>query len=525
MGSRVGIAMNLTQPLHKACRERPAATATISGGRRQSWQQLAERVARLAGVLRAAGLQAGDRVGILGLNSARYLECLYATWWVGGVINPINTRWTAPEIAASLDDCATRLLLIDAEFRHLLEPIRSHSRCLDCVLDTGGEASAGAPAYEDLLAGAVPMADVWRGGSDLAALLYTGGTTGRPKGVMLSHDNLAINALAALAAAPRLSSPVALHVAPLFHVGGLSFLLQLASRLPCHVMMSSFEPAAALRLIEQERVTECFLVPTMIQRLLAAPDFERHDLSSLHTLIYGAAPIDPVLQGQLRQQLPAVGLVQAYGQTEAAPVVTILGAEHHEARGPYPGKVASAGRPIGITELCILGASGAEQPVGEAGEICVRGPTLMQGYWGQPELTAATLRDGWLHTGDVGHLDEDGFLYVVDRLKDMIITGGENVYSVEVEKVLLGHPAVGLCAVIGVPDDRWGERVHALVVRHPGLAVSANELLQHCRLQLAGYKCPRSVEFRSDLPLSAAGKLLKHLVRASFWQDRPRHIG
>jgi acyl-CoA synthetase (AMP-forming)/AMP-acid ligase II len=520
-----GDIMHLTQVLHKACRERPESIATVCGDRRRTYRQLVERVARLAGALRDLGVQPGDRVSMLSFNSDYFIEYLYGTLWSGAAVNPINIRWAAPEIAFSLHDCNTRILLVDDPFAHMIESLRLQSPGLSAVIYVGdGTAPADALDYEALLSGATPARDSMSGGRDLAAVLYTGGTTGHPKGVMLSHESLGINALATLAAAPRASPVVALHAAPLFHVAGITFVLQIGLRLARHVLMRTFDPVEALRLIEAEGVAETFMVPTMIRRLLEEEDFNHRDLSSLRTLLYGAAPIDPSLQAQLLRALPNLECTQLYGQTEAASAVTALPPEYHQLDTAYADKRGSAGRPISTAEVRIVDVTGAELPTGQVGEICLRGPTVMLGYWNQPELTAAAVRDGWLHSGDLGYLDADGFLYIVDRLKDMIISGGENVYSSEVEKALLSHREVAMCAVIGVPDERWGERVHAVVVRQADGTVTEAELTAHCKKLIAGYKCPRSMEFRDELPLSAAGKLLKHVLREPYWRDRERRI-
>lgn len=511
--------MQLTQSLHKALRECPQSLATICGERRHSYAQFAERVARLAAALQAMGVASGDRVAMLSLNSDRYIEFLFGTLWAGAVVNPVNHRWSVAEIAYSLDDCGSAILLIDDAFVGLAASLRERSQALTTLIYVGDStAPEGMYDYESLLAAAAPVADARRQGNDLAAVLYTGGTTGAPKGVMLSHDNLALDALAALAAAPRAAKAVALHVAPLFHVGGLCFVLQLALRLSCHVLLPGFDAGKALAAIEREKVGESFMVPTMISLLLSHADFAKYDLSSLRTLMYGAAPIDRALLEQALRSMPQAQLVQAYGQTEASPVVTMLAGAHHRLDGS--GKLGSAGRPISAVELCILDEQGRACGVGEVGEICVRGPTIMLGYWNKPEQTAAALRDGWLHSGDVGYTDADGFLFVVDRIKDMIITGGENVYSAEVENALMGHPALLMCAVIGLPDPVWGERVHAVAVRRPGHDCCEAELIRHCRERIAGYKTPRSIEFRDALPLSGAGKILKYLLRDDATRQR-----
>ena len=516
--------MQLTQALHKALRECPQRPATVCAGRRQSYQRLVHRVARLGAALRSLGVRPGDRVGMLGLNSDRYIEYLYGTLWSGAAINPINARWSVAEIAYSLDDCDTRVLLVDDSFAQLIGPLRQQSRSLTTVVYAGdGSLPPGALSYEELLAHSEPASDAGAGDRDLAAVLYTGGTTGHPKGVMLSHDNLALNVFATLAASPRLPGAVGLHVAPLFHVAGVSLILQLTARHGCQVVLPGFEPGAALRAIEAEKVQETFMVPTMIRLLLEHEEFPQRDLRTLRTLLYGASPIDPTLQQQLLTLLPQLECCQLYGQTEAAPCVTALTPEHHR-KGGDSRKRASAGRPLGIAEVRVVDPAGTELPNGQVGEICVRGPTVMLGYWNKPELTAEAVRDGWLHSGDAGYQDEDGFIYVVDRIKDMIISGGENVYSCEVEKALLSHPAVAMCAVIGVPDERWGERVHAVIVRQPDSTVLDSEIIAHCKSLIAGYKCPRTVEFRNALPLSAAGKLLKHVLREPYWRGRGRRI-
>jgi acyl-CoA synthetase (AMP-forming)/AMP-acid ligase II len=287
--------------------------------------------------------------------------------------------------------------------------------------------------------------------------------------------------------------------------------------------MPRFEQTIALQLIEQERVEESFMVPTMLRLLLE--NAHDYDLSSLRTLLYGAAPINSSLLQLAMSTLPHVDFVQAYGQTEAASVITVLSAPYHTLSGPHAGKLDTAGRPINVAEVRIVDAKGFELCNGEIGEICARGPTLMLGYWNKPEQTAIALRDGWLHTGDSGYLDSDGFLHVVDRLNDMIITGGENVYSTEVEDILSRHPDVAMCAVVGIPDERWGEKVHGVVILRVGAHVDEADLIAHCRALIAAYKCPRSIEFRSELPISAAGKLLKYVLRDAYWKNQPRRIG
>jgi acyl-CoA synthetase (AMP-forming)/AMP-acid ligase II len=515
--------MQLTEPLHRGRRECPDATALVCGPRRLSFAQLADRVARLAGVLRQLGLQPCDRVALLGLNSDRYVEQLFGTWWAGGVVNPVNTRWNPKEIAYSLDDCETGLLLVADPFTEVAAELARHSRSLRTLVHVGdGPAPDGMLSYEALLAAATPVADARRGGDELAAVMYTGGTTGMPKGVMLTHDNLALNAQAAIAAAPRPAVAVGICAAPMFHVGGCGLTLQLMTRLAKQVILPAFDEVAVLDAIRDEGGNEVFLVPTMVKRLIEHPRFGEYDVSGLDLVLYGAAPIDAALLGQALRALPQARFCQMYGMTELAPVATVLPAHCHtaaEAEGePGRRRLRSAGLAVSTAELRIVDDQARAVPPGTVGEITVRGPTVMAGYWGKPEQSAEALREGWLHTGDGGYLDEDGFLYVVDRIKDMIISGGENVYSAEVENVIAQMPQVSACAVIGVPDAVWGERVHAVITLRPGQALDSGDVIAFCRNSIAAYKCPRSVEFRDALPLSAAGKLLKYQLRDPHWK-------
>lgn len=516
--------MQLTQPLHKALVERPEAEALVCQGRRSSWRQLAERVARLAALLQAQGVQPGDRVAVLALNADHLVVALHAIWWAGAVINPVNIRWSAKEIAYSLDDCDSRVLLVDAHFHALVATLRRESRCLRTVLHWGeGPAPAGLPDGPALAAASTPVADAGRHGDDLAAVMYTGGTTGRPKGVMLSHANLAIGQLSANLAATRPVDAVGINFAPMFHVGGLGLMLQLMQRLAPQVLLPAFDELAVLQAIQDERGSETFMVPTMLKRLIEHPRFAEFDTGSLQLVLYGAAPIDEALLDAAMAALPNAGFCQLYGMTELSPVVTALPAWCH-APGQPRQRLRSVGRPVPIATIEIHDAQDRLLPSGQVGEIVVRSPGMMTGYWGQPALSAEAMRGGAMHTGDGGWMDADGYVYVVDRLKDMIVTGGENVYSAEVENAITQLPQVSACAVIGTPDDTWGERVHAVVVLRPGTTLSEAEVVAHCRTLIAGYKCPRAVEFRTELPLSAAGKVLKQTLREPFWAGRSRRV-
>ena len=516
--------MDLTQPLHKALQERPNITALVCGERRRTFAQFVDRVARLAAVLQSLGLQPGDRVGLLALNSDRFVEYLYATWWAGGVINPVNIRWSAREVAYSLDDCDTRILLADAHFGAVAQQQRELSRSLKTLVHFGdGPAPEGMADAEALMAHARPVPDARRGGADLAAVMYTGGTTGLPKGVMLTHGNLYAGQLSANMAATRPPEAVGLNMAPMFHVGGTGLTLQLMMRLCTQVIIPAFDEVKVLEALQSERASETFMVPTMLKRLIEHPRFGEFDTSSLQLVLYGAAPIDDALLLQAIEKLPRAGFCQLYGMTELSPVVTVLPAWCHLPDQPAARR-RSAGRPVPIAEVRIVDAEGRPVPHGTVGEIAVRGPMVMAGYWNKPEQTAEVLRDGWMHTGDGGLMDADGFVCVVDRLKDMIVSGGENIYSAEVENAIAQLPQVSMCAVVGVPDDKWGERVHAVVVLREGTTLDAQALVAHCKTLIAGYKCPRSVEFRSEIPLSPAGKMLKYKLREPHWEGRSRKV-
>jgi acyl-CoA synthetase (AMP-forming)/AMP-acid ligase II len=506
--------LSLVQPLHKAPRERPDGIFTIFGKRRRTNAQFVDRVTRFAAGLTSLGLKPGDRVAMLSLNSDRFVEYIYATLWAGGVINPVNARWSPSEMAFSLQDSDTAILVVDDTFAPLTSELRERAPALKHIIHASdGPATEGTHSFEALIAEHEPIRDAGRNGDDMAALLYTGGTTGRPKGVMLSHANIATCSLALTAAAEHGGDAPGLHVAPFFHIGGVGVIFQFAFRRAPQVIMPAFQPGEALRLIEEEKVGDIFVVPTMLRWLLDHPDMARRDLTSLKSIRYGAAPIDTTLLERAMKAIPTAGFMQVYGQTEFAPVVTCLPPQDHHGPGAER-RLASAGRPLATATVRILDPDGRDVPTGTVGEIAVHGPQIMLGYWNRPEETAAAVRDGWLHTGDAGRMDEDGYLHVVDRVKDMIISGGENVYSAEVEDALAKMPGVAASAAVAAKDPEWGERVHVFVVASPGASLSLAEVQAHCRTLIAGYKVPRSMTLVDALPLSPAGKVLKHELRA-----------
>ncbi len=517
--------MYLTQSLQRSLQQTPERVATTFRGRRRSFREFGERVARLAGALRAMGMAPGDRVGMLALNSDRYLEYMMAVWWGGGVLNPVNIRWSVPEIVYSLDDCDTRILIVDDAFLRMVDGIRGSAKNAPTIIHAGdGEAPEGMLSHEQLITDSAPVEDAGRGGDDLATIMYTGGTTGFPKGVMQSHMNLWSACVQRMAELPPLPNSAVLHAAPLFHIGAMARTLVQFIAGESHVIIPMFEPTAVLDAIQREAVSEILLVPTMIQAVIAHPDFDKYDLGSVKRLVYGASPITPTVLEHMLARLPGVEFSHSYGLTEACPIVSSNPHENHGEAARRSGLSRSVGRGgLGVL-VKVVDPEGREVPRGTVGEIIVRGPNIMQGYWNKPEETAKALKTGWLWTGDGAYMDEQGYLFIVDRMKDMIVSGGENIYSAEVENVIARHPAVAMCAVIGIPDERWGEAVHAVVVAKPGASLTEDEIRAHCHEFIAGYKCPKSVELRAELPLSGAGKILKRDLRAPYWAGKTRAV-
>lgn len=490
--------MTLTQCLHRASRLNPGRMALREGARCWTYSDLLDEAARKAGVLRDHGVHTGDRVALAGVNSAAYVSWMLACWWLGAVIQPLNTRWSAVELTQALVDGAPRLLLVD----ETLSP-----RLADAAPPASTQVLAFAKG-EALAQRARPIDDLRVGGDALAAILYTGGTTGFPKGAMLTHTNLWSAAVARLATVPTAEDSRVLLVAPLFHVAGLGRLMGQFMVGASVVMQRGFNAKAVLQSLQDDGVSEVLLVPSMIQMLLDEPDVARYRLDGVRRVVWGASPISPALLERALAAFSQAEFVHAYGMTETAALVAINanvrngGARRH-----------SVGRPAVGVEVRILTPDGQEAATGQLGELAVRGPMVSPGYWNRPDDTARAFPQGWLLTGDAARLDEDGYLHVVDRLKDMIVSGGENVYAAEVEAALAQHASVARCAVIGVPHERWGEAVHAVIVPCDGHAPDADALHAHCRQQLASYKCPKSYAFRDELPMSAAGKVLKSALR------------
>jgi long-chain acyl-CoA synthetase len=540
--------LTIADPVRHARRTAARRPAVVCGAEVTDYATLHDRCARLVGGLRSLGVARGDRVAVLALNCHRYLEAYLGVPAGGMVVVPLNTRLAEPELRAIVADAGATVLLTDRDPGGLAGEV-------DTVV-------ALPDGYEELLSRAGP-ARLGEGVAedDLAALFYTGGTTGRSKGVMLTHRNLVANAFHKTLACRLEHDDVLLAVGPLFHVAGTAALLGLAWRGASVVMLPTFDPGGALDLIERHGVTIALPVPTMVAAIVDEQRRRPRDVSSLRLLGHAASPIAAELLRRAHETFPDAELAHYYGATETAPIVTCLPHEERELDGP---RLGSCGQPVPGVEVRVVapappdrpsgsGEAGAPAPQGasddpdgpgdrggpgeadtgdgpgelapgEVGEVVVRGPNVMAGYWRDPEATARALSGGWYRTGDLGRLDGDGYLFLVDRLDDMIVSGGENVYSAEVEDVLNRHPAVLEAAVFGVPDERWGEAVHAVVVVRPGADADtdagalAGALDRLCRESIAGYKTPKRIEVRHEpLPKSGPGKILKRALRAPHW--------
>jgi len=516
--------LSYVEAIRSAVQE-PTSPASVFDGRTRDWGALLRRAARLAGGLRHLGIEPGDRVAVLGTNSDRYMELYLAIPWAGAVVAPLNPRWSAEENRHAIGDCAPKVIFVgDGVAAPTLDLLSELAPSLTPIWFAASPTPDGWTEYDSLVAGP-PIEPVRRRGADLFGIFYTGGTTGRAKGVMLSHAGLVGNCRAIREAGLFPAGCRGLVVAPLFHLAAAAVLTAIMMAGGAAVILGAFSPAETLGAIDEGAVTDALLVPTMIQMMLDDPAFDARRLERLERIIYGASPIAEATLDRMMAGAPHVDFFQAYGMTEVSCAATILRPEFHVGTHRDAGRHRAAGQAIANTEVMISDAEGNPAAPGQIGEILVRGAGLMLGYWNQPALTADALRDGWMHTGDGGRMDELGLVYVVDRLKDMIVSGGENVYSGEVESALARHPAVVQSAVFGVPDERWGERVHAVIVVRPGAEVTGEEVAAHCRTLIAGYKCPKTVELRGEpLPMSAAGKVLKHVLRESWWQGRDRNV-
>ncbi len=519
--------MLIQDMLARAVRLHGGRPALVDGEVRLTYGELNVRVHKLAAALQGLGLGHGDHVAILAHNSFRYMEVYLAIPVAGLVLAPVNTRLSPSETAFILNDGEIKALIVAREFLPLLEKIRGELKTMREVVVLEEGPADGMHAYEDLLAAADPARldpRAWQG-DDMAFLCYTGGTTGLPKGVMLSQHNVAVNAQHAIRLAEFTERDVWLHSCPMFHAADYWSCFALTLLGAFHVFMEKFEPRQVLEMIQAHGVTRILLVPTMINMILELPDAADFDVSTIQRVLYGASPM-PVERLKAAMELFGPVMQHLYGQTETSPFLTSTLLRDCKSSGTEEEmrRLSSCGQEIVGVEVRVVNASGQQVQPGEVGEVIARGPNVMLGYWRRPEETKKALVDGWVRTGDMATVDSKQYIYIMDRAKDMIITGGENVFSPEVENVLYSHPAVLDAAVIGVPDDKWGEAVKAIVVPQPGRQVTAEELIAHCQEWIAHYKCPSTVDFVESLPKSGPGKILKSELRKPFWEGRERAV-
>jgi len=508
--------------LRYRARQQPDQVALWHEGRSTTYAELDRRSSQVATALLAAGLRPGQRVCVLDKGHDLVFDVLFGIGKAGGVFTPVNWRLAAPEIAFVVNDAEAPFLFVGEAFAAAVAQIAGELSTVGRIICWGKPARADWVPYQDFVGDAGtedPRRD--SGEHDTAWQLYTSGTTGHPKGAELTHLNLCSGMAAGLLGFGGVQpGDVGLVCMPLYHIGGSGYALSLLYAGAKLVVTREADPGQILELIPAQRIQYAFLVPALLNFLLQHPKCAQTDFSSLETFLYGASPIPEAL---LSRCLETFGcrFVQAYGLTETTGALVLLPARDHVPGGP---RLRACGLPVFGCEVKVIDGEGRPCAPGEVGEIVMRGALIMKGYWNRPEATASAIRDGWFHSGDAGYLDADGYLYIHDRVKDMIVSGAENVYPAEVESVLYAHPAVADVAVIGVPDDKWGESVKAVVVRKPDAQVSGAELIEFCQGKIAGYKRPRSVDFVDALPRNPTGKILKRELRAHYWKDRDRQV-
>ncbi len=501
--------------------------AIADGDTRYTYREAAERVKRFAAGLLKLGIKPGAHIGILANNSHRYWETYFAVHYSGTPLAPLNTRLTAKELEFIMKDGEIRALIIGPEFLELLEKFRAALPDLQHVIVLADQAPEGMLTYESVLASAEPLQKAARDWheDDMINLCYTGGTTGLPKGVMLSQRNVVSNAQHAVMTAGYREGDRWLHVAPMFHLADAWACYSISMVGGLHAFIPGFVPDLFLDAIQREEITVTLLVPTMINFVVNYPDVGNYRLSSLRLVLFGASPM-PVDRLKAAVKLFGPVFAQAYGMTETSPLLTAQKLEWMDYDSPEGlERLASCGREIVGVRVRVVDENDNDVAPGDVGEIIAQGPNIMLGYWNRPEETAAALRNGWMHTGDVARIDEQGFIFIVDRAKDMIISGGENIFSTEVENALYEHPAVLEVAVIGIPSEQWGEAVHAVVVLRPDTEATEQQLIDHCHELIAGYKCPKSVTLSEQpLPKSGPGKILKTDIRKPFWAEQETQV-
>ncbi len=505
---------SLSQFLRRAAQINPEGVATQYLTRQTTWGQTLSRVERTAGFIQQQGVPKNSMVAILANNSDRYLEWLFAIPWAGAVAAPLNTRWSQVELDNAIEELAPRLLVVDSANYPFVAGL-NHDLLTNTIIYCFDAIEGISPSGDEHIQAANPLPDQDRKDNDLAMICYTGGTTGRAKGAMLTHQGVYTNVMQWINAVQATPQDTLLVLPPLFHAAGAGNAFA-AAALACRcVFIERFDIPVVLETIAAAKVTNVPLVATMLDWIVNYPDMSNYNLSSWNKITYGASPIPaPVLQKALKL-LPQVEFFQVYGQSEGGPTISVLA--HHKHVEPNARHLRSAGQVVMGSEIAILDEQGNQLSIDAFGEVAVKGPGVAIGYWHQEDETQKAFANGWLRTGDAGRIDAEGYLFIEDRIKDMIISGGENVFPAQVESALRSHPALLECAVIGIPSERWGEQVHAIVRVNPETKVTEAELDQHMRQQLAGFKCPRSYTFRSEpFPISAAHKILKRELRKEY---------
>jgi len=505
----------------------------VCGDDRFTYREFNERADRLSAALLRLGVQKGDRVAYLSFNCHRLLEAYYGVPQLGAILLPMNIRLTPEELTHILNDAAPRVLCFDPEFIPLVEALRLRAASVEHYISLRDIKPVWAheKLYDELLATAEPAHADFReiDENSVAELFYTSGTTAYPKGVMLTHRNLYLHAFYTAIGMRGTDHAVHLYTVPLFHInswGAPHIFTLLGGR---HVMLRKFDPLAALALAQREGVTHLHLVPAMAIALLNHPDFSRYELSRVRDVMIGGAPANIALIREVEMKIPGCTAMGGYGLTETSPVITLAHIKEHvadESEEVTLRRKAKAGYALAGSEIRVVDLDGHDVAADgkQVGEVVVRGDVVMSGYWRQPDATATAIRDGWLYTGDLATIDEEGYILIVDRSKDMILTGGENVASAEIERVLYDHPAVLECAVIAIPDEKWGEVARAIITLKTGQEASEVEILNHCRQHLAGFKIPKSVEFVDALPKGGTGKILKKALRERYWAGFERRV-
>jgi acyl-CoA synthetase (AMP-forming)/AMP-acid ligase II len=499
----------------------PDSVVLVFEGRETTYQQLDRAASQVANGLRAIDPAPGTRIALLDKNSDTFYEVLLGVTKAGQVLAPVNYRLAPPEIVAVVNDAAPSTLFVGPEYFSIVEQMRPQLRTVRTVIALSGHHPEWQDyrSWRDAQVADDPLLPVEP--DDVVLQLYTSGTTGRPKGVQLTQANLLTFVAAAKELWPATQRDVGLVCMPQYHFAGISVVCVDIAAGCRSVVVREVNPDEILTLIPSERVTMAFFVPAVLLFLLQAPGCRQTDFSSLRHVVYGASPIPLDL---LREAVATFhcDFGQVYGMTETTGSITYLPPEDHDPAGTP--RMRSCGRPLAAAEIRVVDDLGRELPAGQVGEIVCRSRLNMKGYWNMASETARTIRGEWLHTGDAGYFDAEGYLYIYDRVKDMIVSGGENIYPAEIESALFGHPAVSDVAVIGVPDARWGEAVKAIIVRTPGAEVTAEELIAFARERIAGYKLPKSIDFVDALPRNPSGKILKRELRAPYWQGRERQV-